>query len=152
MALLYSTIFYFMVGLRGGADHFFVFFTTVLLIQLTVVSLATFAVSVFRDFANAAMVGFAIFGASQFAGGCFLPANKIPVYVSWMKWTSYIVRSRNLDLRHVQLTFNSTTHTVHLTTTSSQEDSLNAGTHLEFPNLGVTSSLELTSFGCQEYL
>lgn len=92
MALLYSTIFYFMVGLRGGVDHFFIFFSTVMLIQLTAVSVATLAVSIFRDFANAAMVGFALFGASNFAGGCFLPANKIPVYVSWVKWVSYIVR------------------------------------------------------------
>lgn len=93
MAFLYSIIFYLMVGLRPGVDHYFIFFTVVLLIQLTAVSVAMFAVSLFRDFANAAMVGFAVFGSSNFAGGCFLPANRIPVYVSWVKWISYIVSS-----------------------------------------------------------
>jgi hypothetical protein len=80
-----------MVGLRSGASHFLIFFSTVLLIQLTVVSIATFSVAVFRDFANASMVGFAVFGYSNFGGGCFIPANKVPIYVSWVKWISYIV-------------------------------------------------------------
>jgi ABC-type multidrug transport system permease subunit len=93
MSLIYSLIFYYMVGLRGGASHFFTFFGTVLLIQLTAVSVATFAVSVFREFALSSMVGFAIFGYSNFGGGCFVPANKIPVYVRWVKWISYIVCS-----------------------------------------------------------
>jgi ABC-type multidrug transport system permease subunit len=80
-----------MVGLRPGATHFLIFFGTVLLIQLTAVSVAMFSVSVFRDFARSAMVGFAVFGYSNFGGGCFVPANELPVYVSWVKWISYIV-------------------------------------------------------------
>jgi hypothetical protein len=90
-ALFYSLIIYYMVGLRPGASHFFVFFAIVILIQLTAVSVALFAVSIFREFSLAVMVGFAVFGYSNFGGGCFLPANKIPVYVNWVKWISYIV-------------------------------------------------------------
>jgi ABC-type multidrug transport system permease subunit len=72
-------------------DHYLVFFAMVLLIQLAAVSVAMFAVSISRNFANASMVTFAVFGASNFTGGCFLPANRLPVYVSWLKWLSYIV-------------------------------------------------------------
>ncbi|KAF2663360.1 pleiotropic drug resistance protein, ABC superfamily [Microthyrium microscopicum] len=90
MSFLYSVIFYFMVGLRPGTEHFFIFFATVLLIQLTAVSVAMFSVSIFRDFPSAAMIGFAVFGYSNFSGGCFIPANKIPPYVGWVKWISYI--------------------------------------------------------------
>jgi ABC-type multidrug transport system permease subunit len=86
-----------MVGLRAGASHLFLFLAIVILVQLSAVSVALFAVSIFRDFARAAMIAFAVFGSSTFAGGCFIPANLIPVYVNWVKWISYVVRLSTFD-------------------------------------------------------
>jgi ABC-2 type transporter len=91
ISLIFSFIFYFMVGLKREAASFLIFFCVALLVQLTSVTVAMFSISYFRDFARSSMVGFAIFGYSVFAGGCFVPATRLPVYVSWVKWISYMV-------------------------------------------------------------
>lgn len=53
--LVFSTIFYFLVGFRPLASQFFVFYAVVLLCQYLSVTLAAVCVAAFRDFARASL-------------------------------------------------------------------------------------------------
>lgn len=89
-----------MVGLQAEANHFLVFFFTVLLVHFASVTVATFSIACFRDFARASMIGNAVFGYTVFAGGCFSPPNKLPVYVRWLRWISYEVSLHQAETWH----------------------------------------------------
>ena len=91
--LIFSVIFYFMVGFRTEANQFFIFFAIMLLVQYTAIGLATIGVALARDFASASAICNIIFTLQSLAGGYFIQAKSIPVYVRWIKWTGYIVRN-----------------------------------------------------------
>ena len=54
--LIFSVIFYFLVGFRPLASQFFVFYAIVLLCQYLSVTFATVCVAAFRDFARASLI------------------------------------------------------------------------------------------------
>ncbi|KAJ5773581.1 hypothetical protein N7457_008477 [Penicillium paradoxum] len=87
--LIFSLIFYFMVGYRLDAAQFFVFFVLTLLTHYIAVTFAAVAVGVARSFPGASLVTNLSFTLQSFACGYFVQANQIPVYVKWLKWCAY---------------------------------------------------------------
>lgn len=89
--LLFSTIFYFMVGFRADAGQFFSFFSIVLLSQYIAISFATLCVAVSRSFAGAVLIANMGYTLQSLAGGFYVQADSIPIWVRWTKWTAYNV-------------------------------------------------------------
>ncbi|KAJ9201894.1 hypothetical protein DTO164E3_3332 [Paecilomyces variotii] len=87
--LLFSVIFYFMVGYRLDAGQFFIFFCLTLLTHYIAVTFAAVAIGVARNFPGASLVGNLSFTLQSFACGYFVQSQQIPVYVRWLKWTAY---------------------------------------------------------------
>ena len=83
--LVYSVIFYFMVGFRPLASQFFILFGVVLLTHHIAVNVATVCVAMARDFAVASLIGNMIFTLQSLAGGFFVQPNQIPIWVRWLK-------------------------------------------------------------------
>ncbi|KAG8529412.1 uncharacterized protein KY384_006049 [Bacidia gigantensis] len=87
--IIFSTIFYFMVGFRPDTDQFFIYFAILLLIHHISINVATFCVALRRDFAQASLIANTIFTVQSLAGGYFVQSNQIPVWIRWLKWTAY---------------------------------------------------------------
>ena len=86
--LIFSIMFYFMVGFRSIASQFFIFFSIVLLSQYIAVNFASLCVAVSRDFATASFVANMGFTLQSLGCGYFVQPNEIPVWVRWLKvWT-----------------------------------------------------------------
>ena len=83
--LLFSVIYYFMVGFRPLASQFFVFFGIVLLGQYIAVNFASLCVAVSRDFATATFVANMGFTLQSLGCGYFVQPNQIPIWVRWLK-------------------------------------------------------------------
>ncbi|KAK6330430.1 hypothetical protein TWF696_003526 [Orbilia brochopaga] len=88
--LLFSAIYYFMVDLERDAQHFFIFFSVILIGQFIAVTFATLAVAISRNFAEASLVANFNFTLQSLACGYFLQSSQMPVYVRWTKWISYL--------------------------------------------------------------
>ncbi|EPS45803.1 hypothetical protein H072_167 [Dactylellina haptotyla CBS 200.50] len=88
--LLFSAIYYFMVGLERDAERFFIFFSVILIGQFVAVTFATLAVAISRNFAEASLIANFNFTLQSLACGYFLQASQMPVYVRWTKWISYV--------------------------------------------------------------
>ena len=88
--LIFSVVFYFMIGFRPSADQFFVFFSIVLLSQYIAVNLASTCVAASRDFATASFVGNMAFTIQSLGCGYFVQPNQIPVWVRWLKVRCFI--------------------------------------------------------------
>ena len=83
--LVFSIIFYFMIGFRPLASQFFVFFGIVLVSQYIAVNFATLCVAVSRDFATASFVANMGFTLQSLGCGYFVQPNQIPIWVRWLK-------------------------------------------------------------------
>ncbi|KAL8811787.1 MAG: hypothetical protein Q9200_001519 [Gallowayella weberi] len=88
--LIYSVIFYFMVGFDARANQFLVFFAVNLLLHYIAVTLATLCVSVTRNFAGASFIANMAFTLQSLGCGYFVQSNQIPVWMRWLKWTAYV--------------------------------------------------------------
>lgn len=87
--LLFSIIYYFMVGYRLEAGQFFIFFALTLLTHYIAVTFAAVSIGVARSFPGASLVGNMCFTLQSFACGYFVQSQQIPVYVRWLKWCAY---------------------------------------------------------------
>ncbi|KAI4204700.1 MAG: hypothetical protein LQ350_001015 [Teloschistes chrysophthalmus] len=88
--LLYSIIFYFMVGFDPGASQFLVFFAVNLLMHYIAVSLAMLCVSVSRELSVATLIANMAYTLQSLGCGYFVQSNQIPVWMRWLKWTAYV--------------------------------------------------------------
>lgn len=88
--LIFSIIFYFMVGFDARASQFFVFFAVNLLMHYIAVTLAMVCVSVSRNFAGASLIGNMAYTLQSLGCGYFVQSNQIPVWVRWTKYTAYV--------------------------------------------------------------
>ncbi|KAL8733181.1 MAG: hypothetical protein Q9181_003680 [Wetmoreana brouardii] len=88
--LIYSIIFYFMVGFDARASQFFVFFSVNLLMHYIAVTLAMLCVSVSRNFAGASLIANLAYTLQSLGCGYFVQSNQIPVWMRWLKWTAYV--------------------------------------------------------------
>ncbi|KAK2763762.1 hypothetical protein FQN54_009379 [Arachnomyces sp. PD_36] len=87
--LLFSIIYYFMVGYRPDAPEFFIFFACALLTQYTAVTFAAVCIGVSRSFPGASLVGNLSFTLQSMACGYFVQSNQIPIWLRWIKWATY---------------------------------------------------------------
>ncbi|KAJ5751645.1 hypothetical protein N7520_008562 [Penicillium odoratum] len=87
--LLFSIIFYFMVGYRPDVGQFFIFFLITLLTHYIAVTFAAVAVGLVRNLPGATLVANLSYTVQSFACGYFVQSNQIPVYVRWLKWCAY---------------------------------------------------------------
>ena len=83
--LLFSVIFYFMVGFRAETSQFFVFFAISLLMQYIAVTFAMTCVATSRNFAGASLIANMGYTIQSLGCGYFVQSNQIPVYVRWLK-------------------------------------------------------------------
>ncbi|KAL9104337.1 MAG: hypothetical protein Q9163_000683 [Psora crenata] len=98
--LIYSVIFYFMVGFRPLASQFLTLFGVVLLMHHIAVNVATVCVAISRNFAVASLIGNMIFTLQSLAGGYFVQPNQIPIWVRWLKVGATIALSVNEFITH----------------------------------------------------
>lgn len=91
--LIFSLIYYFMVGFRDDGGEFLTFFSVILLEHYIAVCFAMVCVAVSRNFAGASLVANLAYTLQSMACGYFIQSNTIPIYVRWTKWTAYVVSS-----------------------------------------------------------
>lgn len=87
--VLFSVIYYFMVGYRVEAPEFFIFLTLNILVQYLAVTFAALCISISRNFPGASLVGNLSFTLQTMACGFFVQSNQMPVYVKWLRWVTY---------------------------------------------------------------
>lgn len=87
--ILFTIIYYFMVGYRLETSAFFIFLALAILVQYIAVSFAAVGVGISRTFSGAGLVANLSFTLQSFACGYFVQSNQIPVYTRWLKWTAY---------------------------------------------------------------
>lgn len=89
--LVFSVIYYFMVGFRADGGEFLTFFSVILLEHYIAVCFAMVCVAISRNFAGASLVANLAYTLQSMACGYFIQSNTIPIYVRWTKWTAYVV-------------------------------------------------------------
>ncbi|CAL5870213.1 uncharacterized protein PFLUO_LOCUS4448 [Penicillium psychrofluorescens] len=87
--LLFSIIYYFMVGYRIDTAQFFIFFILTVLTHYIAMTFASVAIGIARNFPGASLAANLCFTVQSFACGYFVQSNQIPVYVRWIKWCAY---------------------------------------------------------------
>lgn len=85
VSLIFSVIFYFMVGFRPVASQFLVFLAITILCHYIAVTFATVCVAISRNFAGASLVANMGYTIQSLGCGYFVQSNQIPVYVRWLK-------------------------------------------------------------------
>ncbi|KAJ4992514.1 ABC transporter [Stagonosporopsis vannaccii] len=88
--LIFSVIYYFMVGFRADGAEFLIFFSVILLEHYIAVCFAMVCVAISRNFAGASLVANLAYTLQSMACGYFIQSNTIPIYVRWTKWTAYV--------------------------------------------------------------
>ncbi|SSD61918.1 related to A.gambiae ATP-binding-cassette protein [Saccharomycodes ludwigii] len=95
--LIFSIITYFMFGLdeshgenNNTCKNFFIYFSVTLLMHQTSTNLALISVSLSRNFSQASLVGNLAYTLQSFACGFFVNAAKMPVYVRWTKYITFL--------------------------------------------------------------
>lgn len=83
--LIFSIIYYFMVGFRHLAVQFFAFLAVNLLSHYIAITFATVCVAVSRNFAGASLIANMGFTIQSLGCGYFVQSNQIPVYMRWLK-------------------------------------------------------------------
>lgn len=86
MPLVFSLIYYFMVGFRAEPATFFIFLFLMILAQYVTMTFASLCVALSRDYAGASLFANLLYTVNSFACGFFVNANQIPVYTRWLKW------------------------------------------------------------------
>lgn len=83
--LIFSAIFYFMVGLRPVVSQFFIFLAVTVLSHYIAITFATVCVAVSRNFAGASLIANMGYTIQSLGCGFFVQTNQIPVYMRWLK-------------------------------------------------------------------
>lgn len=83
---------YFMLGLRSDdlGLHFSRFFIANLIEQFIIVTFSYFCISIFRDFAQASLLGNSLYTFFSFSTGFFQQLDSAPVYVRWIQKISFL--------------------------------------------------------------
>ena len=89
--VIFSIIFYHMVGFRLEFAQFGIFTAVMLLEHYLAVCFAMLCVAISRTFAGASLFGNVIFSIQILNCGYFINPTTIPVYIKWTKWLSYLV-------------------------------------------------------------
>ena len=84
--IIFSSMFYFMVGLRSDAASFSIFLAVSVASQYSAVTLACLCVALSRDFAVATLIANLLFTIQFLSCGWMVQANQLPVYLRWLRW------------------------------------------------------------------
>ncbi|EGD79576.1 ABC transporter [Salpingoeca rosetta] len=88
--LLFSIVTYFMVGLRGGADHFFLYVLTIFLVSQTAEGIALIVSAIADDPQQAGAISPIFIVTSMLFGGFFIGVDQIPAWLAWLKHLSFL--------------------------------------------------------------
>lgn len=83
--VIFSIIYYFMVGFRPVAGQFFIFLAVNILSHYIAITFATVCVAVSRNFAGASLIANMGYTIQSLGCGYFVQSNQIPVYMRWLK-------------------------------------------------------------------
>ncbi|KAG5975653.1 hypothetical protein E4U55_007602 [Claviceps digitariae] len=86
---LFAVLVYFMAGFERTVSKFFIFFAITLLNHYVAVTCAMTCVVAVRHFAGASLIANLAYTVQSIACGMFVQVDTIPVYVRWLKWTTY---------------------------------------------------------------
>jgi len=84
--IIFSSIFYFMVGFRKDIASFAIFLTVNVASQYSAVTLACLCVAVARDFAVASLIANLLFTIQFLCCGWVVQTDQLPVYLRWLRW------------------------------------------------------------------
>lgn len=90
---LFSVLVYFMPGFDRTVKKFFIFFAITIVNHYVAVCCAMTCVVTVRHFAGASLIANLAYTVQSIACGMFVQVNSIPIYVRWVKWTAYNVRT-----------------------------------------------------------
>lgn len=90
--LVFAAISYWMAGLNRDPERFLVYFAVALINQYIAVTCAMVCVTTSRHFAGASLVANLEYTLQSFACGFFIQSNSIPIWLRWIKYTTYTVR------------------------------------------------------------
>lgn len=91
--ILFSVISYWMAGLDRDASRFMTYFAITLINQYIAVTCAMCCVTASRNFAGASLIANMAYTLQSFACGYFIQSNTIAVWLRWLKYLTYTVRS-----------------------------------------------------------
>ena len=98
--LIFSTIYYFMVGLRPVAGQFFIFLAVNILSHYIAITFATVCVAASRNFAGASLIANMGYTIQSLGCGYFVQTNQIPVYMRWLKVKRPCFSKRIVEFQH----------------------------------------------------
>lgn len=84
--VVFSLIYYFMVGFRLDPGAFFMFTTVEVASHYIAVTLALFCVAISRSFATACLIGNLSYTFNLLCTGYLLQTAQLPIYLRWIKW------------------------------------------------------------------
>eukprot|EP01101_Sappina_pedata_P007681 TRINITY_DN4104_c0_g1_i1.p1 TRINITY_DN4104_c0_g1~~TRINITY_DN4104_c0_g1_i1.p1 ORF type:complete len:651 (-),score=161.15 TRINITY_DN4104_c0_g1_i1:9-1961(-) len=90
LPMIFSIIFYFMVGLRTEADCFFIFYTAIMIVGLNGNSLGLMLSIALKDVHLSLLFSSMVLLPMMILGGLFANNDAIPDFINWLKYLSII--------------------------------------------------------------
>jgi ABC-type multidrug transport system ATPase subunit len=84
--IIFSSIFYFMVGFRSDLASFGIFLAISVASHYSAVTLACLCVALSRDFAVSSLIANLSFTIQFLSCGWVVQAKQLPVYLKWLRW------------------------------------------------------------------
>eukprot|EP00762_Andalucia_godoyi_P008436 ANDGO_04685.mRNA.1 putative ABC transporter ATP-binding protein/permease YOL075C len=88
--LPFSLIYYHLVGLRPGWDHFFIFYGIQTMAMWTSGAMAFMCSGLNRSFAVASLIANSFFTFISLGCGIFAQSDTLPVYIGWIQYVGFI--------------------------------------------------------------
>lgn len=92
--IIFSVISYWMAGLNPEPERFLTYFAITLINQYIAVTCAMLCVTTSRHFAGASLIANLVYTLQSFACGFFIQSNTIPIWLRWIKYITYTVRTQ----------------------------------------------------------
>ncbi|GMG06795.1 unnamed protein product [Aspergillus oryzae] len=89
LPLLFTAIYYPMVGYRGSTSQICIFLLIMMLTHYLAVGVALFCVATTRSFHGAGLMGNLYFTLQTIASGYFIQINQTPGYARWLRWITH---------------------------------------------------------------
>ncbi|KAE8317182.1 P-loop containing nucleoside triphosphate hydrolase protein [Aspergillus transmontanensis] len=89
LPLLFTAIYYPMVGYRGSTPQICIFLLIMMLTHYLAVGVALFCVATTRSFHGAGLMGNLYFTLQTIASGYFIQIDQTPGYARWLRWITH---------------------------------------------------------------
>ncbi|KAE8418561.1 hypothetical protein BDV36DRAFT_253685 [Aspergillus pseudocaelatus] len=89
LPLLFTAIYYPMVGYRGSGSQVCIFLLVMLLTHYLAIGFAGLCVATTRSFHGAGLMGNLFFTLQMVASAYFIQTNQTPLYARWLKWVTH---------------------------------------------------------------